>query len=88
MFLLELSALFLDLFFNQARKISTMNISNIQRPAEELAAPQLPQDRPSRRPYASPGLVEFGTVAQLTHGQGSAGFDAVGTRVGRAVVIE
>ena len=59
-----------------------MNPSTTQRPAEELAAPPRPQDLPSRRPYASPGLIEFGTVAQLTHGQGSVGIDSGGTRVG------
>jgi len=57
-----------------------MNPSTTQRLAEERAAPPRPQDPPSRRPYASPGLHEFGTVAQLTHGQGSAGIDATGSR--------
>lgn len=64
-----------------------MNPSTTQRPAEELAAPCLPQDLPSRRPYASPGLLEFGTVAQLTHGQGSVGIDAVTTRAGYEAII-
>lgn len=57
-----------------------MSISTTQQPAEELAAPRLPQELPSRRPYASPGLQEFGTVAQLTHGQGSVGIDATNSR--------
>lgn len=57
-----------------------MNLNTTQRPAEAHAAPSIPEDRPPRRPYASPGLVEFGTVAQLTHGQGSAGIDATGSR--------
>lgn len=62
-----------------------MNPSTTQRPAKELPAPPRPQDLPSRRPYASPGLIEFGMVAQLTQGVGSAGIDAIGTRAGYVV---